>query len=688
MMKLSVKSFQKSHLFRTEGADMQARISLLLAGMLLMGAGSAVWGHETDPYIAPPGRDMPDLGSHFSRWFYDAIDRGVRAQNAKIRAAVESGNAEQARKLQTDVEIAHAVNREFPFAILMIQNLDSKYTSPAMRLKYPGTLPGYKPAPSMQQVMAFPLNPFRAWGCAVMNLYGVQLGTDKIGHFTDMGMHYYQTYKGYLAKGESEQQAIRRAIAVGTSDPLKGESALLGNWTAGDYSNGDLAVNYLGFVFYRNLTETQMLKGYSRPPMLVRDGQYWKIASHVRPDSDFMQWYISDHLDEALNPGVYTAGGMRNTMRQHLADNITGTLEHRLDRWGNRHSQAWFAAKSEELKTYWGFDYGHGGSGDELITISDVCFAPPKDPGARDAVGRSPLHRAVAFADLAKVEALLDAGADVNDGVRSDEPINSNWGDTPLHIAAQDGREQIVRLLIARGADVNRANDRGNTPLHRAVEYPGVVTALLDAGAKPNAPDAQGRTPLHWAAIGGANSTMTVLLARGADVKAVDLQGQTALHYAAREGNTAAIAALIGAGADPSAADRFGATPLHVAAAARQEAAVLALLEKGANVKLADAFGCTPLHDAARRGSEGIVAAMINAGASPAVADASGTTPLHLAARNGYAAVAMRLLQGGASPSIAAGRRGTPVDEARRAGYTSLASELTTTAQTAAYRSR
>jgi ankyrin repeat protein len=647
-----------------------------------------VFSHETDPYAAPPGREMADVGPHFSRWFYDTIDRGIRAQNAKIRSAVEDGNAELVKKLQTDDEIAHAVNREFPFAILMIQDLDAKFTSPEMRLRYPGTLAGYKPAPTAQQIMAFPLNPFRAWGCAVMNLYGVQLGADKIGHFTDMGMHYYQTYKGFRAKGESEQQAVRRAIAVGTSDPLKGESALLGNWTAGDYSNGDLAVNYLGFVFYRNLTEPQMLKGQQRPPMLVRDGQYWKTAPHVRPDSDFMQWFISDHLDEALNPGIYTAGGMRNTMRQHLAENITGTLEHRRDRWGNRRSQAWFAAQTESLKTYWGSDYGHAGGNHELITIADVCFAAPKDAAARDAVGRAALHRAVAFADVAKVQALLDSGADVNVDVRSEESVNSNWGDTPLHMAVQDGREQIVRVLIARGADVNRANDRGNTPLHRAVEYPNLVTALLDAGANANAPDVQGRTPLHWVAMGGAKASLETMLARGADVKAVDQQGQTALHCAAREGNTAAIAALIAAGADANTADRFGATPLHVAAASRQAGAVSMLLEKGANVRLADAFGCTALHDAARQGSEAVVAALLGAGASPAAADTSGSTPLHLAARNGYSAVAMRLLQGGANPAIAAGKRGTPVDEARRAGYPALASQLTNTAQTAAYRSR
>jgi cytohesin len=632
----------------------------------------------------PVGREMPDLGGYFNRWVYNAIEGGVNKTNAKIRSAIKSGqHGDALDPLQSEDEIAHAVNREFPYAIMLIQDLDGRMTSSQMKQRYPGTLPGYKPLPSFQQVAAFPLNPFRAWGCASIKVYGVQLGTDKIGHFTDMGMHYYQTYRGFLAKGESEQQAIQRAIDVGTKDPLKSESALLGYWTAGAYSNGDLAVNYIGFVFYRNLTEPQALKGQVRPPMLVRDGPYWRIAPHVRPDSDFFALFISNHLDEALNPSHYVPQ-MRGTIRSHAIVNSEGTLEHRRDRWGNRRSPAWFSRESRELTTYWGADYGHAGKDEELLRIFELFFpAPPKDAGARNRVGFSALHHAVAVGDLKAVQDLVSRVVDVNDAVRSDESFNSNWGDTPLHMAAQDGREEIARFLISRGADVNRANDRGNTPLHRAVEYSNVVALLLDSAAKVDAADVQGRTPLHWAAMLPDKRSVVTLLDRGANPNARDHHGQTPLHYVSRGGSAEVASALLARGADAAARDKFGATPLHVAAAQREPAIVSALLRAaGAGSALANAkddFGCTALHDAARCGSEPAVAALLGGGADPMTSDLAGYTPLHLACRHGYDAVAVQLVARGASPSARSSKlHRTPIEEATKAGYTELAGRLST----------
>ena len=43
-------------------------------------------------------------------------------------------------------------------------------------------------------------------------------------------------------------------------------------------------------------------------------------------------------------------------------------------------------------------------------------------------------------------------------------------GMTPLHLAAEYGRNQVVELLIAKGADVNAEDEDGETPLNRAIK--------------------------------------------------------------------------------------------------------------------------------------------------------------------------------------------------------------------------
>ncbi|HMB95704.1 MAG TPA: ankyrin repeat domain-containing protein, partial [Tepidisphaeraceae bacterium] len=493
--------------------------------------------------------------------------------------------------------------------------------------------------------------------------------------FSDMGMHYYERYKQSLAKGQSQEQAMASTLEVGTKDQLTSESGLLGYWSAGDYSNGDLSSNFLGFVFYRNLTESQMLKGQMRPPMLQHDGPYWKIAPQIRADSDFFALFISNHLDEAYNPGLFL-NGVRDSIRQHASDHFEGVLEHRLDRWGNRRSQAWFANETHQLFTYYGTNYGHDGDDKNLVMISDYCFTPPADPKARDKVGRSPLHRAVAWADVKTIEDLISQGAAVNEPVRSDESYDSNWGDTPLIMAVQDGREEIVKLLLSKGANVNRGNDRGTTPLHRAIEYPNIMKILLDAGAKVDAVDVEGRTPLHWAAMGAPNASMSLLIDHGANVAARDNEGQTPLHDAARWNNIENVDMLLSHDADVNARDNFGETPLHLAATCKQTVVVEVLLHHNVDLNAKDVFGYTPMHDAARKGCTPIISLFLGYGGDRSAVDQFGVTPLHLACRNGYTDAAIMLLRAGANPNVKDNNQRSPIDEAKRGGFDELVDEL------------
>ena len=96
---------------------------------------------------------------------------------------------------------------------------------------------------------------------------------------------------------------------------------------------------------------------------------------------------------------------------------------------------------------------------------------------ARDSDGSTPLHCASWKGHVEVAEALLDAGADIND-----HNENSHWGTTPLHAAAHGNQKKIVELLLARGADLKARNLNKRTPLgETSVHNCTAVAKLLQA---------------------------------------------------------------------------------------------------------------------------------------------------------------------------------------------------------------
>jgi ankyrin repeat protein len=394
----------------------------------------------------------------------------------------------------------------------------------------------------------------------------------------------------------------------------------------------------------------------------VRDGQYWRIAPDVDRDT-FFSVFVSDHLDEALNPSKYESD-MRANLRKRIAERAPALLEHYADVNGQRRPKEWFEKKAAELRTYYGVDYGHNGERNELVTLADVAFAAPQSSNkvGKSGSGAAPTVYALASqGDTAGLRNLLAGHVNVNEPLRLEGRYNSDWGSTPLHLAARSGGVDAAQALVSAGANVNARNDLGVTPLHEAVDAGDARTIdlLLSRGADVNAADVRGRTPLHWAAKlkEGSDRIIPMLVGRQAKVDLADDDGRTPLHVAAEAGNVPAVQALLGAGARPTVADRLGATPLHLAAAGDKARVAEMLLGRGAQADARDALGSTPLHDAARHQARDVVAMLVRSGADTAVADAYGQRPTDVARKLGDQAMASAIADAGVSQGRPAAAR-------------------------------
>jgi ankyrin repeat protein len=297
---------------------------------------------------------------------------------------------------------------------------------------------------------------------------------------------------------------------------------------------------------------------------------------------------------------------------------------------------------------------------------------------------------------------LLDHGADIN--------AASEYGFNALHTAAgQGGNHESLELLVKRGADINRANRNGQTPIAIAVNanLPSTVELLLKLGAKPVGTGPGGTSLLDLAREPNHSALLLPMLEKAGASESppgtpapcvLNTQHVTPCALAAfvRIGNYTIVKKSLDEGMDVNTRDEHGASLLAVALLlparktnmgvvvaddaltssliGRRKQIAHSLLEHGADVTIADSKGFTALHWVAadERLSE-FLDPLIKKGAPlNAVAGDNHVTPLLAAIDQHNLDAAERLVRAGADPNVPMARGITPLMAAAFANETSL----------------
>lgn len=253
---------------------------------------------------------------------------------------------------------------------------------------------------------------------------------------------------------------------------------------------------------------------------------------------------------------------------------------------------------------------------------------------------------------VAFIEYLIDHGADVN-------KINAN-GESPLHAVMQTSYSELtttylVKTLLENGADVNQPNADGATPLQVAIQRSRpelatyLVKTLLENGADVNTEGYKGTTALMSASYLGREDIVRYLIDYGAEInKERKNSGITALWLAAQNGYENVVKVLAEHNANFDKINDDGVTPLLISTQGGYIDIVMLLTELGADVNKSDDYGTGPLWEASRIGNMTIVQYLIDHNAEIDAERNDGITPLWVAAQNGHEDVVKVLAENGA----------------------------------------
>ena len=124
---------------------------------------------------------------------------------------------------------------------------------------------------------------------------GVRFGTDKLAHLVSSGWTYYSEYQRGIKKGETPEEAERRAVRRGILE----ERLILGKMASGVQAIADIEASHAGIRLYRDLCDVE-------DPILRLEEGGWVISRPVD-----LRDYVTPRWDESYQPPIYSKGRWR-----------------------------------------------------------------------------------------------------------------------------------------------------------------------------------------------------------------------------------------------------------------------------------------------------------------------------------------------------------------------------------------
>ncbi len=302
-----------------------------------------------------------------------------------------------------------------------------------------------------------------------------------------------------------------------------------------------------------------------------------------------IEWFSKDLLCDSANTNAYFARGLSYYRLKKYGETISNMT-------------ALLARDSSNIDAYILLAKAHDDNGETPIALKVIRKALLMAPGDKMALANQAAfikHQQGSYSEATKalwkavlandtIAAIGEIGrkADVNATFES----NGIQNNTVLQRAVDLGNYDLVKALLAAGADVNAVNSKKVSPLLYTTgpdkDYAKIAELLLQYKADIKLADADGVLPFNKACFNNSVEVAALLLKAGADINARDGVKRTPLMGAVKSGSPKLIKALLAGGADVNAVSIYGETPLFFALNAGPEFLLMdyLLVKNGARV--------------------------------------------------------------------------------------------------------